>query len=131
MWRLTMFLLCLIAAVSGTPLRQAEAANDFARSIGESGKVTSRNGRWGRRRRQGSIHPEGRRRYAIASGNDSAGDGGRSLHAASPCLIPSEFGDRCRADRGTASGRLCPTVMPGSNASCFERVGETLDRCRP
>ena len=35
MWRLTMFLLCLIAALSGTPLRQAEAANDFARSFGE------------------------------------------------------------------------------------------------
>jgi hypothetical protein len=35
MWRLTMFLLCLIAAVSGTPLRQAEAADDFARSISE------------------------------------------------------------------------------------------------
>jgi len=38
MWRLTMFLLCLIAALSGTPLRQAEAANDFARSFGESGQ---------------------------------------------------------------------------------------------
>jgi hypothetical protein len=37
MWRLTMFLLCLIAALSGTPLRQAEAADDFARSIGEPG----------------------------------------------------------------------------------------------
>ena len=35
MLRLTMFLLCLIAALSGTPLRQAEAANDFARSHGE------------------------------------------------------------------------------------------------
>lgn len=34
MWRLTMFLLCLIAALSGTPLRQAEAANDFVRSFG-------------------------------------------------------------------------------------------------
>jgi hypothetical protein len=34
MWRLSMFLLCLIAALSGTPLRQAEAADDFARSIG-------------------------------------------------------------------------------------------------
>jgi len=34
-WRLTMFLLCLIAALSGTPLRQAEAASDFARSLGE------------------------------------------------------------------------------------------------
>jgi hypothetical protein len=30
-----MFLLCLIAALSGTPLRQAEAAEDFARSLGE------------------------------------------------------------------------------------------------
>jgi hypothetical protein len=38
MWRLTMFLLCLIAALSGTPLRQAEAADDFARSIGELGQ---------------------------------------------------------------------------------------------
>ena len=38
MWRLTMFLLCLIAALSGTPLRQAEAASDFARSHGESGQ---------------------------------------------------------------------------------------------
>jgi hypothetical protein len=35
MWRLTMFLLCLIAALSGTPLRQAEAADDFARSLSE------------------------------------------------------------------------------------------------
>lgn len=35
MWRMTMLLLCLIAAVSGAPLRQAEAASDFARSIGE------------------------------------------------------------------------------------------------
>jgi len=33
----TMFLLCLIAALSGTPLRQAEAANDFARSVAEFG----------------------------------------------------------------------------------------------
>jgi hypothetical protein len=38
MWRLSMFLLCLIAALSGTPLRQAEAADDFARSIGELGQ---------------------------------------------------------------------------------------------
>jgi hypothetical protein len=38
MWRLSMFLLCLIAALSGTPLRQAEAAHDFARSIGEHGQ---------------------------------------------------------------------------------------------
>jgi len=38
MWRLTMLLLCLIAALSGTPLRQAEAANDFARSFGEFGQ---------------------------------------------------------------------------------------------
>ena len=38
MWRLTMFLLCLIAALSGTPLRQAEAANDFARYFGEFGQ---------------------------------------------------------------------------------------------
>jgi hypothetical protein len=34
-WRLTMFLMCLIAALSGTPLRQAEAASDFARSLSE------------------------------------------------------------------------------------------------
>jgi hypothetical protein len=32
-----MFLLCLIAALSGTPLRQAEAANDFIRAYGEPG----------------------------------------------------------------------------------------------
>jgi hypothetical protein len=38
MWRVTMFLLCLIAVLSGTPLRQTEAANDFARSFGESGQ---------------------------------------------------------------------------------------------
>ena len=38
MWRVTMFLLCLIAALSGTPLRQAEAADDFARSIAEFGQ---------------------------------------------------------------------------------------------
>jgi hypothetical protein len=37
-WRLTMFLFCLIAALSGTPLRQAEAASDFVRSHGESGQ---------------------------------------------------------------------------------------------
>ena len=30
MWRPTMFLMCLIAALSGTPLRQAEAAHDFS-----------------------------------------------------------------------------------------------------
>ncbi len=41
MWRLTMFLLCLIAAVSGTPLRQAEAASDFIRSFGEFGPGNS------------------------------------------------------------------------------------------
>jgi hypothetical protein len=34
-----MFLLCLIATVSGTPLRQAEAAEDFARAHGEFGRV--------------------------------------------------------------------------------------------
>jgi hypothetical protein len=37
-WRLTMFLLCLTAVVSGTALRQAEAADDFARSHGEFGR---------------------------------------------------------------------------------------------
>jgi hypothetical protein len=35
MWRSVMFLLCLIAAISGTPLRQAEAASDLARSLEE------------------------------------------------------------------------------------------------
>jgi hypothetical protein len=38
MLRLTMFLLCLIAALCGTPLRQAEAADDFVRSFGEFGQ---------------------------------------------------------------------------------------------
>jgi hypothetical protein len=38
MWRPTMFLLCLIAALSATPLRQAEAAGDFARSRAELGE---------------------------------------------------------------------------------------------
>jgi len=38
MWRSTMLLLCLIAALSGTPLRQAEAASDFARSRAELGQ---------------------------------------------------------------------------------------------
>jgi hypothetical protein len=33
-----MFFLCLIAAVAGTPLRQAEAASDFARAFGELGQ---------------------------------------------------------------------------------------------
>jgi hypothetical protein len=36
--RPTMVLLCLIAALSGTPLRQAEAASDFARSHSELGQ---------------------------------------------------------------------------------------------
>lgn len=35
MWRPTMFLLCLIAALAGSPLRQAEAAGDLARSLAE------------------------------------------------------------------------------------------------
>jgi hypothetical protein len=30
-----LFLLCLLAALTGTPLRQAEAANDLARSLAE------------------------------------------------------------------------------------------------
>jgi hypothetical protein len=38
MWRSTMLQLCLIAALSGTPLRQAEAASDFARSRAELGQ---------------------------------------------------------------------------------------------
>jgi hypothetical protein len=38
MWRLTMVLLGLIAALSGTPLRQAEAASDFARAHAELGQ---------------------------------------------------------------------------------------------
>jgi hypothetical protein len=33
-----MFLLCLTAAVSGTPLRQVEAASDLARSLAELGE---------------------------------------------------------------------------------------------
>jgi hypothetical protein len=33
-----MLLLCLIAALAGTPLRQAEAASDFARSQAERGQ---------------------------------------------------------------------------------------------
>src|SRR4051794_17413769 len=39
MWRVTMYLLCLIAALSGTPLRQAEAADDLARSIDTPGHL--------------------------------------------------------------------------------------------
>ena len=35
MWRPTMSLLCLIAALAGAPLRQAEAAGDLARSLAE------------------------------------------------------------------------------------------------
>jgi hypothetical protein len=35
MWRPTMLVLCLIAAMAGTPLRQAEAAGDLARSLAE------------------------------------------------------------------------------------------------
>ena len=38
MWRASMLLLCLIAALSGTLLRQAEAAGDFARAQAEHGK---------------------------------------------------------------------------------------------
>jgi hypothetical protein len=38
MCRLLMFLLCLIAALSGTLLRQAEAADDFARTFSECGR---------------------------------------------------------------------------------------------
>ena len=38
MWRHLMLVLCLIAASSGTPLRQAEAASDFARSLAELGE---------------------------------------------------------------------------------------------
>ena len=41
MWRHAMFLLCLIAALSGTPLRQAEAASDFTRSLGVVGKSST------------------------------------------------------------------------------------------
>jgi hypothetical protein len=37
-WRLTMLLLSLIAALSGTPLRQAEAASDFVRALAELGE---------------------------------------------------------------------------------------------
>ncbi len=36
-WRPLMFLLCLVAASSGTPLRQAEAADDIARTLAGSG----------------------------------------------------------------------------------------------
>jgi hypothetical protein len=32
---MTMLVLCLVAALSGTPLRQAEAAGDLARALGE------------------------------------------------------------------------------------------------
>jgi hypothetical protein len=35
MWRLMMFVMCLIATLSGTPLRQAEAAGDFARFVAD------------------------------------------------------------------------------------------------
>ncbi len=38
MWRWLMFALCLIAALSGTPLRQAEAASDFARSLEDANR---------------------------------------------------------------------------------------------
>jgi hypothetical protein len=38
MWPRTMFVLCLLASLSGTPLRQAEAASDFARSIADFGQ---------------------------------------------------------------------------------------------
>ena len=35
MWRWTMLVMCLIAALSGTPLRQAEAASDLARALAD------------------------------------------------------------------------------------------------
>jgi hypothetical protein len=38
MWRMTMVVLCLIAVLSGTPLRQAAAADDYARSIDNYGQ---------------------------------------------------------------------------------------------
>lgn len=37
MWRPSMSLMCLIAALSGTPLRQAEAVHDFSHAIAEAG----------------------------------------------------------------------------------------------
>ncbi len=37
MWRPTMSLMCLIAALSGTPLRQAEAVHDFSHAIADVG----------------------------------------------------------------------------------------------
>jgi hypothetical protein len=37
-WHKLMLLFCLTAAVSGTPLRQAEAADDFARAFAQLGQ---------------------------------------------------------------------------------------------
>jgi hypothetical protein len=40
-WLSLMRLLCLLAALAGSPLRQAEAAEDFAHSLGELGQAYS------------------------------------------------------------------------------------------
>ncbi len=49
-----------------------------------------RDDRWRRRRRRGSVRPEGWQRFVLACGNDFAGEGGRLFHADQPSLISSE-----------------------------------------
>ena len=110
MWRSTMLLLCLIAVLSGTPLRQAEAASDFARSRAELGQdhVETIDGGVGDDAEVAVLKDGGD--TSVVSGEHTAGDGRGPADAApaSHVLAGIRAAMPVRAG-GDAFARLRPT----------------------
>ena len=127
MWRPTMFLLCLIAAMAGSPLRQAEAAGDLALA-----------GRAGRRRRHRGSRRRCRRRLRRddPQGRGVLGTRGPLLAidcglmmplspSGSPSLAAKSHAGR---NRRAHSPHIPTAGTPGCNASCFDANGRDPPR---
>jgi hypothetical protein len=130
-WRLTMFLPCLIAALSRTPLRQAEAADDFARSIAELGRgdvIETLDGGVG-------VDTEA---SILKAGSDTHFLSATILQAmADVDLTPPVTASFLTS--AMAAGPVCPVSsrqaptdgLPGFSASYSDAVGNTLVVVRP
>ena len=108
MWRPTMVVMCLIAVLSGTPLRQAAAADDHVRAIGQyvNGYVLDTpDGEVGDDKDL-SVLKDGGDTHSLRAMNLLAMADDYFM-ASSPFLSLPKIGDRCRAD---LSGSLpaCP-----------------------
>ena len=131
MWRLTMFLLCLIAALSGTPLRQAEAASDFARSHGESDQgraIETIDGGVGDDSGATILRAGGDNHPPLATMLLAAADAFATPLL--PALSLSNMQDRPAQIRWSRSDRLCAAARLAPMLPVLMRVGKTL-RCCP